>query len=166
MAENDRRAFEVFYDRYAPRVFGFLLRFVGRRSEAEDILQDVFLQAWQQAARYESVKSTPIGWLFQMARTRAIDHLRRGSVRKSERTPSAASEPIIEAANAELASDTRSALSRLSDVQRGAICLAFYRGMTHEEVAVAQGVPLGTAKQRIRRGMQRMRELLNGMYGE
>lgn len=164
VGEGDEAAFAEFYDRYAGRVFGLLHRMTGARSEAEDLLQKTFLQIWRQASTYDSARSSPSVWVILLARSRAADQLRRrrefaGPCPSAE---SAMHEPSAELERRETALLAQTALARLPEEQQAAIRLAFFRGMTHEQIAASQSIPLGTVKTRIRRGMQRMREVLNG----
>src|SRR5262249_35285234 len=77
IAARDRAAFAAFYDRHAPRAFGLVRQLLGAGAEAEDVLQDVFAQVWNQAERYDAARSSPVSWLLLLARSRALDHLRR-----------------------------------------------------------------------------------------
>jgi len=164
MVAGDHSAFETIYDRYAPRVFGLLMKILGHRGEAEDVLQETFWQLWSRVSDYEAGRASPHVWLVQIARSRAIDRLRR---RRNHEALALDSElPSREDAcgvvdRLEAAKVARKTLVRLPEEQRTAIGLAFFCGMTHEEIARQQCLPLGTVKTRIRRGMQRLRELLN-----
>jgi RNA polymerase sigma-70 factor (ECF subfamily) len=163
IAAGDKAALAAFYDRHAARVLGLLLRILGDRDDAEDVLQETLWQVWQQAARYDPARSNPDNWLTLLARSRALDFRRR---RSPSADPPAAEDRVAEADPAgglerrEMAQLVRAALERLPDEQREAIRLAFYDGLTHEQVAEELSVPLGTAKTRIRRGMRRLRGLL------
>lgn len=165
MAGRDRQAFSDFYDRYAPLAFGLIRRIVGQEAEAEDVLQEVFWQVWQEAGRYDEGRGSPEAWLLNRARSRAIDKLR--SIRRvgeifvapvDERT---AQQPAGTAANpGALAEDRdilRTALALLPDSQRQVIELAFLGGLTHAEIARRLDQPLGTIKTRIRAGLERLR---------
>jgi RNA polymerase sigma-70 factor (ECF subfamily) len=163
MVEGDRDAFAAFYDRHAPRVLGLIEKWLEHRDGAEDVLQDTFCEVWRRAGKYDPARSTPAVWLLLLARSRTLDRKRRqrgpnGAPAAAE--PMAPDDPIAAVENGEAAGRVRDALTRLPDEQRDAILLAFYGGMTHEEVAERQGVPLGTAKTRIRLGMRRLRKLL------
>ena len=161
-AAGDRDAFAAFYDRHAPAVFGLLLNLLRIRDDAEDVLQEVFLQAWREANRYDACRASPAGWLVMLARSRALDHLRR--------RPAAASgwkEPVVNQDVAqtleqgETQARVRAALDLLPAEQKEALSLAYYGGLTYEQVAARQRVPLGTAKTRIRLAMNRLRVLLH-----
>ena len=167
IAAGDRAAFAEFYDRHCGRILGLLIRLLRQRPEAEDVLQECFFQVWSQAGRYEAQRSAPTAWLVLIARSRALDCLRRR--RRSDATCSAdAAAPAVAAEDSggdlereEGAHLTSRALAQLPEEQRGAIRLAFYNGLTHEQIAESQHVPLGTVKTRIRRGIMRLREILS-----
>jgi RNA polymerase sigma-70 factor (ECF subfamily) len=163
IASGDAGAFAAFYDRHAPVVLGLLVKMLGRRADAEDVLQETFWQVWRQAARYDPARSSPQGWLVLLARSRALDSLRRR--RPAGEAPDAAdraadADPAHGLEQGEQARLVETALARLPEEQRRAIRLAFFGGLTHEQVAEQLAVPLGTAKTRIRLGMQRLRGLL------
>jgi RNA polymerase sigma-70 factor (ECF subfamily) len=161
-AAGDRDAFAAFYDRHAPAVFGLLLRLLRDRCEAEDVLQEAFLQAWREAGRYDAGRASPAGWLVMLARSRALDRLRRRppAAAGPAAEPAAPGDAGLAAQQTETQALVGAALARLPAEQRDALCLAFYGGLTHTQVARRQGVPLGTAKTRIRLAMIRLRELL------
>jgi RNA polymerase sigma-70 factor (ECF subfamily) len=164
IVKGDEAAFAVFYDRHAARVLGMLIRLLGRRDEAEDVLQEAFWQVWRCAERYNPARSSPLVWLILIARSRALDLLRR---RKAETAledqddPEIHGDPSLDVERQELAQNVRAGLDQLPEAQRHAVRLAFYDGLTHEQVAHSQNVPLGTAKTRIRLGMERLRDLLD-----
>lgn len=162
IAAGDRAAFGEFYDRYAPSIFGLLIRMLHDRAEAEDTLQEVFLQVWRTAVRFDPSRAGPKVWLFLIARSRGTDRLRRrppvaGSV---DDEPTVAAGPETHLERKEAAGVVRAALAELSDAQRSAICQAFYGGQSYEAVAQKEGVPVGTIKTRIRLGMRRLRDML------
>lgn len=162
IVQRDRDAFSALYDRYAARLLGMLTQMLGRRSDADDVLQEVFWQVWTRAATFDSQRSGVVVWLVLIARSRARDMLRR---RRREmitpETPSRAEPDVAEtAAQAEDSQSARSALAQLPREQREVIRLAFLKGLTHEQIAAARSLPLGTVKTRIRRGMLRLREIL------
>ncbi|MFO0840360.1 MAG: sigma-70 family RNA polymerase sigma factor [Phycisphaerae bacterium] len=165
-ASRDRQAFGAFYDRHSARVFGILLRMLRDRREAEDALQDVFWHVWERAAQYDSNRGNPEIWLLMIARSRALDRLRK-LARDASRpvTPVGESDPA--APRDDYAIDTReqagrarNALAQLPPEQRQAIELAFFEGLSHTTIAEREGISLGTIKTRIRLGMRKLRELL------
>ena len=166
VAAGDVAAFGKLYDRYAPKVFGLLLRMVRRRSDAEDLLQETFSKVWRDAPRYCPERGRPWVWVGLIARSKALDHLRKiarrgaeGEVREGDAVdPHDASEQLLDRESGEL---VRGALSRLPNEQGELIRLAFYGGMSHADIAASTGVPIGTVKTRIRLGMRRMKEILS-----
>jgi RNA polymerase sigma-70 factor, ECF subfamily len=165
VAAGDRSAFAAFYDRHSSAVFGLLIKMLPQLGDAEDVLQETFLQVWRQAGRFDSTRSSPLGWVVMIARSRAVDRLRqKGAIPTSDpldRPVLSEAELAIE--RDESASRIRRALAMLPEEQRSAIDLAFYGGLTYEEVADRQAIPVGTAKTRIRLGMHRLRSLLSDM---
>jgi RNA polymerase sigma-70 factor (ECF subfamily) len=160
---RDAEAFAALYDRHAPRLLGLLARWLGDRGEAEDALQDTFWQVWQRAAQYDAGQVPPVVWLMLIARSRALDRRRppEGGPGADDRAATA-EDPAAGLLEDESARQIRDALAKLPEEQRSAILLAFYGGMTHEQVAARQAVPLGTAKTRIRLGMRQLRQYLQG----
>lgn len=166
MAAGDREAFGSFYDRYASLVYPLIVRIVRDRSDAADVLQDVFWEAWQSAASYDPGRGTPEAWMITRARARAIDRVR--AVRRRGETFVAPVDEAVAAAPdavggdaAERAEDrgiVQGALRQLSLAQREVIELAYYAGLTQTEIAERLKQPLGTVKTRIRLGLERLRE--------
>jgi RNA polymerase sigma-70 factor (ECF subfamily) len=162
IAAGDDAAFADFYDRHAPRVLGSLLRLLGQRDDAEDVLQETFWQVWSRAGQYDPGRSTPGVWLFLIARSRALDRLRQQRPRGegTPQEPVTLAEPLESMERKETSQQVRAALAQLPDEQCRAITLAFFGGLTYEQVAQRLAVPVGTAKTRIRLGMRRLRHLL------
>lgn len=167
---GDRAAFARLFDRHAPAVLGLLVRILGSRAEAEEVLQDVFLRAWRQSGRYEPERATPLGWLLVLARSRALDVLRsRESRRRRESDLSSdASGPASHApplGTERIEEDERRqlvhwALDLLPSEQRRCIEMAFFEGLTQSQIARRLDAPLGTVKSRIHLGMNKLREAL------
>ena len=163
IASGDQGALGVFYDRYAGLVNGLALRILRDTSDAEDVVQEVFVQAWRQADRFDPGRGSPEAWLSTLARTRALDRLRRRVSRReepSEAAPGTTATPR----NVEVLA-VRKALADLSENQRKALELAYYEGLTQSEIAERLGEPLGTIKTRIRTAMIRLREALSPLPG-
>jgi RNA polymerase sigma-70 factor (ECF subfamily) len=171
VAGGDRDAFAALFDRHSPVVLGVLARMLRDRAEAEEVLQEAFLQAWQEAAGYRPEGASPRGWLLMLARSRAIDRLRSGRARqrREERTAledgalSAGGEPPAGPARVEAAERRRtvgSALAELPEEQRRCIELAYFEGLSHTQIAARLEAPLGTVKSRVLLGMRKLRAVL------
>lgn len=162
VSELDRPAFECFYDRYSSRVFGFLLHLLRNRSEAEDVLQEVFWQVWRQASRFDIGRASAEAWVLMIARSRAVDRLRRRRETVTDTIPEVPSDsqPEISLFRQDDALQVSAAMDFLPSDQREPIRLAFYEGLTHEQIARHLKIPLGTVKTRIRLGFLRLRERL------
>ncbi len=171
IACGDERAFAATYDRYSAILFGLLLRILHDRQEAEDVLQEVFLQIWQRAASFDAQRGRAFTWLVTLTRSRAIDRLRANGSR--ERAAQAAVveavEPVVDAEEdaerAERGATIRTALAAIPEEQRRALLLAYFEGLSQTEIAARLGQPLGTVKTRMRSGMTRLRELLRAEAG-
>lgn len=173
MASGDRDAFARFYDRYASLVYPLIVRIVRGRGDADDVLQEVFWEAWQGAAAYDPSRGTPEAWLVMRARTRAIDRV-RAARRRSETFVAPVDEEAVAAAPAPGgdAADRAAnrgllagALARLPGMQREVIELAYYDGLTQTEIAERLKQPLGTVKTRMRIGLERLREIVGWHAG-
>jgi RNA polymerase sigma-70 factor (ECF subfamily) len=169
MARGDEEALSLLYDRYAGALYGLGLRILQDAKEAEDVVQEVFVLAWKAAESYESRKGTPFGWLVILTRNRAIDHLRRRQRRSrtadvyERETPEADWVPPGEQLeDGERTRAIRRALQALPEEQRQAIELAFFGALSQAEIAEKLATPLGTVKARIRRGLLKLQELLEG----
>lgn len=181
IAAKQTEALSLLYDRFSKLLYGIILSVVRDTDDAEDILQEVFIQIWRNASTYQPALGTPKTWLVRLAHNRAIDLLRskRYKQKKSEvrnfddgdqemRTPA---EMIVdstweETTRQETKVYVSSALARLPGEQRTLIDLAFMQGYTHQEIATQTGIPLGTVKTRIRAGMQCLRSQLQDMAEE
>src|SRR5262245_38521546 len=158
LAAGDARALGELFDAYSGLLGGLALRILQSRAEAEDVVQEVFVQVWRQAARFDGRRGNPEAWLCTITRTRALDRLRRRAARR-ERT-GAAAPPGADVPRPEESLAVRQALGELSPEQRRALELAYYEGLTHAEIARRLGEPLGTIKTRIRTAMTRLRDAL------
>jgi len=169
VAARDREALADFYDQVAGVLYSTALRILGDSHEAEEVIQDVFVQIWEKAPMFDVVLGTPFHWAVSITRNRSIDRLRsrqrRARVVEELRQEEIASgEPYAPAAPANLDTEhisiVRNAVLSLPLEQRQAIELAFFGGLTHAEIASKLNEPLGTVKARIRRGMLKLRESL------
>lgn len=174
-AAGDQHALAALYDATSRTVYGLLLRILADASAAEEVLVDVYEQAWRQAGLYSRERGSPLAWLTTIARSRAIDRLRRGRREQQQTEPLevAAASVLSSAASAEeevrageVRAVVRAALEALAPEQREVIELAYYAGMSHSEIAAARGLPLGTVKTRTRLGLMRLREMLRPAYEE
>ncbi|HSB12700.1 MAG TPA: sigma-70 family RNA polymerase sigma factor [Blastocatellia bacterium] len=168
VAEGDQSALTTLYDSTNRLVFGLILRVVGDRSTAEEVLLDVYTQVWRQASTYDSNRGAPLAWLMTIARTRGIDRLRSGRYEQSNKDPldsigeisATTASPEESTVNSERRQLVRQALETLSAEQREVIELAYYSGLSHSEIALRLGQPLGTVKTRTRLGMIKLRDML------
>jgi RNA polymerase sigma-70 factor (ECF subfamily) len=165
LAAGDAEALASLYDRYARLVYSLALRILEDTAEAEEVVQDVFSQAWTQASRYDAARAPVAAWLLMMARSRAIDRRRsrRAAPVAAAELPDVRDEapaPDAQALTAEQVTRLKRALGELPLAQRLAIELAYYGGMTQSEIADRLEQPIGTIKTRIRLGLRRLREAL------
>lgn len=162
VASGDESALRRLWDAASPTLFGFGLRLMRRRAAAEDVLQESFVRIWRKAHQYDPTLGDPLGWMAAVTRNVALDHLRRARVRDETGLQEA-----DRAAGAENMTgldfhrvDLQRCIDRLSEKQKQAIQLAYYRGMTHTELAEALGAPLGTVKSWIRRALDNLKDCL------
>ncbi len=166
-ADGDERAFAELYDATAPRVFGLVLRILVDRSQAEEVAQEVYLEAWRGARRFDPERGAAIAWLLQIAHARAVDRVRASQAQRDRDARIGARDtavPVDEVAErVEVLLESaraRRALAELSAPQREAIELAYFGGLTQTEIAERLGAPLGTVKTRMRDGLRRLRDIL------
>jgi RNA polymerase sigma-70 factor, ECF subfamily len=170
MAAGATDALGRLFDRHATAVYSLAVRITGRQEDAEEVVQDVFAQAWRTAVRYDATRATVAGWLMMLARTRALDRLRARRARPDADlpvevradAPIAAGTPDPEqvAMSARDAQAVRTALAGLPDELRALVEFAYYEGLTHTEVAARTGLPLGTVKTRLRSAVAALRGAL------
>jgi RNA polymerase sigma-70 factor (ECF subfamily) len=167
VAAGDAAGLEVLYDRYATLVYSLALRIVRNTSDAEDVTQEAFAQVWTHASRFDPARGALPAWLTVIARSRALDRLRRASAGTASSGPDPLAAipdptPSVElmAASAEQVVAAREALAALPADQRAALELAYYEGLTQAEIAARTSTPLGTVKTRIRTGLQRIRDAM------
>ena len=170
IAQGDRQSFEQFYDRFSRVLFTVAYRLLGNQEAAEDVLQEVFVQIWEKAPRYDPARGKPLTWAMTLTRYRAIDHLRslrrRGQLQEDAKEEAQAEEQFDDrssfqaVAAGEQHAFVREAIAKLSDEQREVIELAFFGSLTQTEIAERLKQPLGTVKARIRRGLIKLRGLI------
>jgi RNA polymerase sigma-70 factor, ECF subfamily len=173
VASGDQSALTAIYDATNRLVFGLILRIVVDPATAEEVLLDVYTQVWRQAAAYDTNRGVPLAWVMTIARSRAIDRLRAGKHDQQNKEPlDAVSEVRASGINPEEASVfserqqlVRTALKTLAPEQREVIELAYYSGLSHSEIALKLGQPLGTVKTRTRLGMIKLRDILRPVLG-
>jgi RNA polymerase sigma-70 factor (ECF subfamily) len=167
IAQGDEQAFASLYDRYNSTLLGFLLRILNSKAEAEDVLQEVFIQVWQQAPAFDETRGRAFSWLMVIARSRALDRIRALNARERTVTKSSretfedvadANDEVIRSQESEM---VRRALDQIPEAQRSALLLAYFEGLSQSEIAARTGEPLGTVKTRTRDGLRKLRRLLN-----
>jgi RNA polymerase sigma-70 factor (ECF subfamily) len=177
VANGDQAAFEQLYEQSSALLFTLVSRILGHQGDAADLLQEVYLEVWRKASNYDRARGTPMAWLVTLAKSRAIDRVRafgsrgKGVTSSLDDTPASA---LIAAGTDALelrAANERQALvwkalETLPLVQRQAIELAYYEGLTHVEISGRLNVPLGTIKTRIRLAMEKLRDGLQPLWEE
>jgi RNA polymerase sigma-70 factor (ECF subfamily) len=168
--QKNEAALGELYDRYHRLIYSIALHVVGRPEDAEEITLDVFTSVWEKAGTYQSERAKVTTWLTRMARNRAIDVLRRESVRPMKHSlswaqvspmPAVDGRPEPAAHLAMQKERVREAIANLPEDQQEVLALAYFKGYSHSEIARELDIPLGTAKGRIRSGMQKLRALLH-----
>jgi RNA polymerase sigma-70 factor, ECF subfamily len=172
VAAAQPQAVQALYQRHGRLVHGIALGILRDSAAAEEVTQDVFLRIWEKAASYNADKARVVTWIMRIARNQSIDALRRRSSRGGGRQDSlddfsrladpAAPDPGETAALASRRQEVRAALRELPADQRTALSLAFFQGLTHQQIAEKLGQPLGTVKTRIRDAMRKLRLVLEG----
>jgi RNA polymerase sigma-70 factor, ECF subfamily len=165
---RDAEALALLYDRHAGRLMGLAHRILGDTGEAEEILQEVYLHVWKAAATFDPARGPVLAWLLVATRSRSIDRLRSrrtgrsAGARSLEEAPEPASREDVEAdaAAREWEAQCRAVIAELPEDQRRALELAYFDGLTHQEIAARTATPLGTVKTRVRLGLMKLRERL------
>lgn len=167
VAKGDENAFEEFYDAVSAQVFGLVRRILRDETQSEEVTQEVFVEAWQQATRFDPARGKAISWILTLAHRRAVDRVRasqasrdrdlRQGMKEFQESYDDVEDGVILRDESQRVLE---ALERLSEPQRDAIRLAYFGGYTHQEVAVMLKIPVGTAKTRIRDGMTKLRDLM------
>jgi RNA polymerase sigma-70 factor (ECF subfamily) len=175
IARDDREAFAQLYDRFSRPLYATALRVLNNPAEAEDIVQDVFLALWEKAASFESTRGSAFAWAVTLTRNRAIDRIRMRNRRAELLSQTTAEDAGTQPSDAgpdsatrllfkEQTGAVRAAVAALPPEQQRAVELAFFSGLTQQEIAARLQEPLGTVKARIRRGLLKLREILGGRH--
>jgi RNA polymerase sigma-70 factor (ECF subfamily) len=171
MADGEESALAALYDRWSGRVHTIAFWMLKDADDAEDVVEETFWQAWRRASEFDRQRASASTWLTMIARSRALDRL-RAHRRRLERTAEAAASTVVEALDGvteafalqpelkEQAGDLAAALEALPPEQREVVLLAFFDGLSHSEIAMQTGQPLGTVKTRIRLAMEKLRQKL------
>lgn len=168
IAQGDQTALAEFYESTISRVYGVALRVARRPEMAEEVVSDVYMQVWRHAARYDESRGRILGWLLVIARSRALDSLRRQDEAFSHPEPHQLTDEPEDNGhnpqNAILACESHAALHHallvLSPLQRQLLSLAFFKGLSHSEIVEHAGIPLGSVKTHIRRALTQLRDTL------
>lgn len=173
IVDRDERAVEALYARYSGPLYSLAYQVTGAERFAQEVVQEVFVAVWNQAARFDPTRGSLGPWLFSMARHKAIDLVRREQ--NHRKRAAAESDMELEVAPDDVAHEAwtnvrrervREAIAQLNEIQRTALELAFFSGLTHVEVAERLGIPLGTAKTRIRTALLKLRDALGDSISE
>lgn len=167
IAGGDQAAFGALYDEVSPRVFGLIRRLLVDHAQSEEVTQEVFLEIWQNASRYEPSKGGASTWILTMAHRRAVDRIRSSQSGRDRDVKIGIRDYVSDYDNVADTVETniehervKKAMSQLTELQRQAVTLAYYGGYSHSEVAAMLSVPIGTVKTRLRDGMIRLRDEL------
>ena len=167
VANGDQGAFSELYDALSPRVFGLIKRLLRDHAQSEEVAQEVFLEIWQTATRFDPNKGAATTWILTMAHRRAVDRVRASQssrdrdVRIGIRDHKVDYDHVSETIEVRIEHErVEKAMTRLTDLQRQAVSLAYYGGYSHSEVSELLSVPIGTVKTRLRDGMIRLRDEL------
>jgi RNA polymerase sigma-70 factor (ECF subfamily) len=165
VAEGDQKSFAELYDRVAPRVLGLITRLLIDHSQSEEVAQEVFLEIWRTATRFDPNRGAGLSWILTMSHRRAVDRVRASQsshdrdikigIRDTEREYDQVAESVEIRIEHER---VKRAMTQLTELQREAISLAYYGGYSHSEVAKILAIPIGTVKTRLRDGMIRLRD--------
>jgi len=167
VATGDQAAFGELYDQLAPRVLGLVKRLLRDHAQSEEVTQEIFLEIWQSATRFDQGRGTAVGWIMTMTHRRAVDRVRASQSSRDRDTKIGIRDFTSEYDNVSETVETRieherveQAMLKLTELQRQAVSLAYYGGYSHSEVAELLSVPIGTVKTRVRDGMIRLRDEL------
>ncbi|ARJ05214.1 RNA polymerase subunit sigma [Humibacter sp. BT305] len=167
IAQGDQEAFSALYDRTASRVLGLVQRLLIDHAQSEEVTQEVFLEVWRTAPRFDATRGSTMSWLLTMGHRRAVDRIRssQSSHDRDERIGirdlESGYDVVAESAEIRIENErVKRALAQLTELQRQAIEMAYYGGLTHTEISATLSVPVGTVKTRLRDGMIRLRDAM------
>jgi RNA polymerase sigma-70 factor (ECF subfamily) len=179
MAEGEEPAAALLYDRHGPALYAVAYRITGQKADAEEVVLEAFAQAWRDASRFEPARGSVAAWLTMISRSRALDQVRSRDRRErlntsaaledQSRSPAMGSwdtDPAYQVEQTERQKRVAEALQALTQVQRQAIEMAYYDGLSQSEIAERLNEPLGTVKTRVRLGMMKLRDALRPYYCE
>jgi RNA polymerase sigma-70 factor (ECF subfamily) len=162
---GDRDALAELYRRHGGTLLAVALRILGDRAEAEEIVHDVFVEAWRQAVQYDPARGSARAWLVTRARSRALDRV-KAPARARRVAVESAPEPVAAEADPSDASRVQRALASLPAEQRAVLELGYFEGLSSTEIAARLDIPVGTVKSRVAAALQRLRALLSAVEGE
>jgi len=165
VAAGDKGAFARLYDATAPRLFGLARRLLIDSAQAEEVTQEVYLEIWQAATRYDATRGSAMAWMLTLAHRRSVDRIRSAQSSRNRDTKIGIRDfdreydEVAETVEVRIESErVKRALEKLTELQRQAVTLAYFKGLSHSEVATMLHVPVGTVKTRLRDGMIRLRD--------
>ncbi|WP_082479633.1 MULTISPECIES: sigma-70 family RNA polymerase sigma factor [unclassified Agreia] len=165
VADGDQRSFAELYDRIAPRVLGLIKRLLIDHAQSEEVAQEVFLEIWRTATRFDPQRGAALSWVLTMAHRRAVDRVRASQsshdrdIKIGIRDVDREYDQVAESVEIRIEHErVKRAMTQLTELQREAISLAYYGGYSHSEVAKILAIPIGTVKTRLRDGMIRLRD--------
>ena len=168
MIERDEQSLAELYDCTLAKVYGLALKITRRHDLAEEVVEDTYMQAWQEIAKFDDKRGPIIAWLMVICRSRSIDALRRLDHAESHADPESLSDDVSKVCSPldillllERESDIQIAMTGLNALQRQLLALAFFKGYTHEEIALQMHMPLGTVKSNIKRAQDKLKNKLN-----
>lgn len=172
IARGDESALSAFYDATLGKCYALAIRITRTRESAEEVVSDTFTQVWREAHRYDPLRGRPLAWLLSICRSRAIDHLRQRDPAESHADPASlqsgealtSDDPLELALTLETNNMLREAISRLPKIAQQLLALAFFRGLSHQEIADHTGIPLGSVKTHLRRAQECLRDTFTGKY--